>query len=247
MTRPHLLLLIVALLTGPLAAPSWAQKNSAPSVAEWPVGLSVPIALQVGVPQGEFAKNVALAGGFGGGVLYALDEMLGIRADLGVQIYGAETRRLPLGSGAFSLIDVDVTTTNTIISGSVGAQLGLPSRELTPYFGGAIGFGSFVTTTSASGSNSDAEPFASTTNLSDATLARSLYGGLYVPMRGREAVLDLGVRRTWHGRQVRYLTPGDIVETAAGDVLLSPRESRADLLTVSVGLTLRGGARRPPK
>lgn len=228
-----------------LALPLEAQKDAAP-VSSLPVGVSLPLTLQVGVPRGEFAQNVALAGGFGFGALYAIDEMLGIRADLGFQIYGAETRRIPLGSGGLSLIDVDVTTTNAIISGSVGAQLGVPSKELTPYFGGAIGFGSFTTTTSASGSNSEAEPFATTTNLSDATLARSLFGGLYVPMRGREAVLDLGVRRTWHGRQVRYLTPGDIIETGSGAVLLSPRESRADLLTVFVGIALRGGP-RPPK
>ena len=239
MSRRPLLLLCSVLL----ATPSWAQKDAAPPPAAMPVGVSLPLTLQVGVPRGEFAQNVALAGGFGGGILYAIDEMLGVRADFGVQLYGAETRRVPLGSGSLSLIDVDVTTTNTIISGSVGAQLGVPSRELTPYFGGAIGFGSFVTTTSASGSNSDAEPFASTTNLSDATLARSLYGGFYVPMRGRTNVLDIGVRRTWHGRQVRYLTPGGITETAGGTVILSPRESRADLLTVYVGLTLRGGAR----
>jgi len=230
-----------------LAAPVGAQKDAAPTPTGMPVGVSLPMTLQVGVPQGAFAENVALAGGFGFGALYAIDEMLGVRADLGFQIYGAETRRIPLGAGALSLVDVDVTTTNAIISGSVGAQLGVPSRELTPYFGGAIGFGSFTTTTSASGSNSDAEPFATTTNLSDATLARSLYGGLYVPMRGRETVLDLGVRRTWHGRQVRYLTPGGITETASGEVILSPRESRADLLTVYVGLTLRGGPRPTPK
>lgn len=44
-----------------------------------------------------------------------------------------------------------------------------------------VGFGSFVTSTSVSGSNVDDEPFASSTNLSDAAMAKTLYAGLYVP------------------------------------------------------------------
>jgi len=212
-----------------------------------PRDIAVPLHLQFGVPTGAFAQNVAMAGGVGGGVLWAFDEMLGFRADLGVQIYGAETRRVPLGSGALGLVDVDVTTTNAIFSGAIGVQLGMPSGQFTPYAGVQLGFGSFTTSTSVNGSNSDAEPFATTTNLSDATVARTLYGGAYIPLRGRRAVLDLGVRRTWHGRAVRYLTPGDITELPSGEVVLSPRESLADLYTITIGVTLRGGPRRDAK
>jgi hypothetical protein len=60
-------------------------------------------------------------------------------------------------------------------------------------------------------------------------------------------VLDLGVRRTWHGRAVRYLTPGDITELPTGEVVLSPRESLADLYTITIGVTLRGGAPFDPQ
>lgn len=224
--------------------PLRAQETTASSL---PRDIAVPLHLQIGVPTGAFAQNVAMAGGFGGGVLWAFDEMLGFRADLGVQIYGAETRRVPLGSGSLSLVDVDVTTTNAIFSGAIGVQLGMPSRQFTPYAGVQLGFGSFTTSTSVNGSNSDAEPFATTTNLSDATVARTLYGGAYLPLRGRRTVLDLGVRRTWHGRAVRYLTPGDITELPTGDVVLSPRESLADLYTITIGVTLRGGAPFDPQ
>jgi hypothetical protein len=220
--------------------PLRAQEST---VSSLPRDIAVPLQLQIGVPTGAFAQNVALAGGVGGGVLWAFDEMLGVRADLGVQIYGAETRRVPLGSGALSLVDVDVTTTNAIFSGAIGVQLGMPSGQVTPYAGVQLGFGSFTTSTSVNGSNSDAEPFATTTNLSDATVARTVYGGVYLPLRGREAVFDLGVRRTWHGRAVRYLTPGDITELPSGEVTLSPRESLADLFTITIGVTLRGGPR----
>jgi len=238
MVRVGLLLLWGGLL------PLRAQETTASSL---PRDIAVPLHLQIGVPTGALAQNVAGAGGIGGGVLWAFDEMLGFRADLGVQIYGAETRRVPLGSGSLSLVDVDVTTTNAIFSGAIGVQLGMPSRQFTPYAGVQLGFGSFTTSTSVNGSNSDAEPFATTTNLSDATVARTLYGGAYIPLRGRRTVLDLGVRRTWHGRAVRYLTPGDITELPTGEVVLSPRESLADLYTITIGVTLRGGGRPKPQ
>ena len=233
----------LVLLCGGLL-PLRAQEATVSSLSR---DIAIPLHLQIGVPTGAFAQNVAGAGGVGGGVLWAFDEMLGFRADLGVQIYGAETRRVPLGSGALALVDVDVTTTNAIFSGAIGVQLGMPSGQFTPYAGVQLGFGSFTTSTSVNGSNSDAEPFATTTNLSDATVARTLYGGAYIPLRGRRAVLDLGVRRTWHGRAVRYLTPGDITELPTGEVVLSPRESLADLYTITIGVTLRGGAPFDPQ
>ena len=251
---PHLrpLLGVLALALACLLAPhpgalgAQESKDGGEVPSSLPRDLAIPLHLQIGVPTGAFAQNVAMAGGAGGGILWAFDEMLGFRADLGVQIYGAETRRVPLGSGALSLIDVDVTTTNAIFSGAIGVQLGMPSGQFTPYAGAQIGFGSFTTSTSVNGSNSQEEPFATTTNLSDATTARILYGGVYIPLRGRRAVLDLGLRRIWHGRAVRYLTPGDIAELPSGEVVLSPRESLADMYTITLGVTLRGGA-RPPK
>ncbi|MFM8566591.1 MAG: hypothetical protein ACKOCV_02735 [Gemmatimonadota bacterium] len=238
MSRPLVRVGLLLLGSGGLAL-----RAQEPAAASLPRDLAIPVHLQIGVPTGAFAQNVAMAGGVGGGVLWTFDEMLGFRADLGVQIYGAETRRVPLGSGALSLVDVDVTTANVIVSGAIGVQLGMPSGQFTPYAGVQLGFGSFTTSTSVNGSNSDAAPFATTTNLSDATIARTAYGGVYVPLRGRRSVLDLGVRRTWHGRAVRYLTPGDITELPSGEVVLSPRESLVDLYTITIGVTLRGGAR----
>ena len=213
-----------------------------------PSRLTVPISLQIGVPTGAFAEHVAVAGGFGGGLLWAISPTIGLRGDVGVQIYGAENRRVPLGSGALSLVDVDVTTTNAIFSGAIGVQVGLPPTTrkapyATPYAGAQVGFGSFVTSTSVSGSNVDDEPFASSTNLSDAAMAKTLYAGLYVPLRRSTALFDIGVRRTWHGRSVRFLTRGDITESPSGEVILQPRESVAELFTLTIGLTLRVGAR----
>jgi hypothetical protein len=204
--------------------------------------VSIPVGLHIGIPQGEFAENVAIAGGLGGGGVWGLGSIFGLRADLGVMIYGSETRRVPLGGGALGLINVDVTTTNTIFGGGIGAQVGLPGRGLMPYLGGMIGFSAFTTQSSVEGSNSSDEPFASSTNSSDGVFSQSALAGVYVPLARGNVMLDLGVRHTWNGKKVRYLTEGDVSEDANGDIVLTPRESRADILTVVLGVTIRPAA-----
>lgn len=201
----------------------------------------IPINLQIGLPQGEFKENVSAAVGFGAAGIFPITTEFGIRAGLDLQIYGNETRRVPLGGGALGLINVDVTTTNAIFGGSIGAQLGLPSDRPKPYLGGMIGFSNFNTTSRVEGSNSDNQPFASSTNLSDNAFSRHVLGGLYLPMSGGNVLIDLGARYTWNGEAVRYLTPGDVSENAGGDVVLSPNETRADLLTITLGVTVRLG------
>jgi len=209
--------------------------------------LVVPVSLNVGVPQGEFAENVNIAGGFGGGLLWKVGGPFALRADLGVMIYGSERRRVPLGGGALGLISVDVTTTNSIFGGSIGGQVGVPGPTIMPYAGGLIGFSVFATTSSVEGSNSTNEPFASSTNSSDGTFAKTAIAGLYIPVgRTGNVHLDLGVRHTWNGDNVRYLTRGDITEDVNGDVTITPRRTRADLLTVVLGLTFAPKGKRTP-
>lgn len=208
--------------------------------------MAFPIGVHLGVPQGEFAENVNAAIGIGGGVLWKVGGPFALRTDLGLMIYGSETRRVPLGGGALGLITVDVTTTNTIFGGSIGGQLGVPSRTIMPYVGGAIGFSAFTTTSSVEGSNSANEPFASSTNSSDGTFAKTAIAGLYIPVgkTGRTHV-DIGVRHTWNGERVRYLTEGDVTEDINGDIIITPRESRADILTIVIGLTIAPQGSRP--
>ena len=201
----------------------------------------LPINLQIGLPQGEFKENVSVAGGFGFAGIFPIAEEFGIRAGLDVQIYGNETRRVPLGGGALGLINVDVTTTNAIIGGSIGAQVGLPSDRIKPYIGGMIGFSNFNTQSRVAGSNSDDQPFASSTNSSDNAFSKHALVGFYFPMSNGKALVDLGARYTWNGESVRYLTPGDITEDINNNVVITPRETRADLLTITLGVTIRFG------
>lgn len=210
-------------------------------VAAGAQGFSLPINLQLGIPQGEFAQNVNLAGGFGVGGIFALNEWFGLRGQLDVQIYGAERRRVPLGGGALGLINVDVTTTNAIVGGALGVQVGVPGPTIRPYAGAMIGFSAFTTSSQVSGSNSTDEPFASSTNSLDNAFAKILYGGIYIPIGDGGSSFDIGVRHTWNGESVRYLTPGDLVEDGNGDIVITPNNTRADLLTITLGVTLRPG------
>lgn len=205
----------------------------------------LPVNLQLGLPQGEFAKNVSVAGGFGIAGLFPLAPEFGVRAGFDLQIYGSESRRVPLGTGVLGLVLVDVTTTNAIVGGSVGAQVGMPGPRAKPYLGGMLGFSNFNTVTRAEGSNSEDEPFASTTNSSDNAFSKHVLAGLYLPMKGGQVLVDLGARYTWNGESVRYLTPGGISEDAGGNVIIKPKNTRADLLTITIGVTFRiDGERR---
>jgi len=204
----------------------------------------LPVSLQVGLPQGEFKENVSIAGGFGFAGIFPIATEFGIRAGLDFQIYGNETRRVPLGGGALGLINVDVTTTNAIVGGSIGAQIGLPDDRLKPYIGGMIGFSNFNTNSRVAGSNSDDQPFASSRNLSDNAFSKHVLAGFYFPMRNGSTLIDIGARYTWNGESVRYLTPGDVNEDpVTGDVILSANQTRADLLTVTLGVTILFGGK----
>lgn len=203
----------------------------------------LPINLQLGLPQGEFQENVAVAGGFGIAGIFPLASEFGLRVGLDVQIYGSETRRQRIDGGLLGPIDVDVTTTNAIVGGSIGAQLGLPTGSRPkPYIGGMIGFSNFNTNSSAT-SDETTEPFASRTNLSDNTLSRHAFGGMYFPVANGAVLVDLGARYTWNGEAVRYLTRDGITEVG-GDIVLTPNESRADLLTITLGVAIRFGGQR---
>lgn len=205
--------------------------------ADTPRSVVAGIGLQYGSPQGEFASNVNGVFGLGvyGGARLGSSPFV-IRGDLGWGIYGSETWRGALGTGPLSLISVDVNTTNNILMGDIGLQVGHPGRSINPYVGGAVGFSYFFTQSSVSGSHmSSNESFASSTNLDDGTFAKTLYGGFYIPVGSKGASLDVGVRYHWNGEAL-YLTQHDISFDNANNLRLSPHRTRADLLTFHVGM-----------
>lgn len=222
------------ILAATVAAPLAAQGGNGST--EFPRSAVAGIALHYGSPQGDFANNVNAAfgaNGFIGGRLGT--SPFAIRADLGYSIYGSRTRRAPLGGGPLGLINVDVNTTNNIVTGGIGLQAGLPGATVRPYVGGSVGFSSFFTVSSVSGSQQmNGESFASSTNYSDGTFARTLFGGFYIPVGSSGAQLDIGARYHFNG-EARYLTDRDISFDSGNNPVLSLRRTRADLLTIQVG------------
>jgi hypothetical protein len=231
--------LVVLSLIAATAAPLAAQNFEADG-KPLPRSVALGGALHYGAPQGEFANNVDAAFGLNGFAGWQLgNSPFLIRADLGFEIYGSRTRTVPLGGGPLGLIRVDVNTTNTIFNGGIGLQAGMPGPKISPYVGGSIGFASFVTSSSVSGSNQySGDAFASSNNYSDGTFAKTLYGGVYIPVGAKGGAIDLGLRYHFNG-EARYLTDDDISFDQNNDPVLSPRFSRADLLTIQVGFSFK--------
>jgi hypothetical protein len=121
----------------------------------------------------------------------------------------------------------------------VGPQVTLPGRFIRPYASAAIGFSYFFTESSVEGSNNYDEPFAETTNYSDATFRYGYGWGILIPFQTRtsEWAIDLGA--IYHGNgQVRYLRKGGIEDRPDGSIVLHPIQSDANLLSYRLGFSV---------
>ena len=193
-----------------------------------------------GRPVGDFLSYVDQGLGFDAFFRYGVDRqgVLSLKIDGGLLIYGRETFRVPLSGTIGGRVLVDLTTSNNIVWMGIGPQLTLPTGFLRPYANANIGFSYFFTESSVEGSHDD-EPFASTTNYSDATFRYGFGWGLLVPFAsGRtEWAIDLGA--TYHGNgQVRYLREGGIEDLPDGTIVLHPIQSDANLLTYRLGFSI---------
>jgi hypothetical protein len=231
------LLIGTALAPAPLAAQYW--HFDAP---RGPSRAFVGIHLMATQPLGEFDDYIDWGGGVGGDFLYAFDRQgaLGVRLNLGLMIYGHETKRVPL-SPSLGRIRVDVNTSNNIFVLGIGPQVMLPSGVVRPYLSGTAGLSYFFTRSSVEGS-SDIEPFASSTNFDDATFAWSAGGGLYIPLRrgeGRKKLVSLDIGAQYHANgEARYLREGSIREDGTGEIFFDPIRSQTNLITYRLGITV---------
>lgn len=193
------------------------------------------------VPVGEFGDHVNLGGGGGIGGLLFLDErgLAAIRVDGSFVVYGHESYRTSL-SPTVPFVDVDVSTTNSILALGLGPQVYLGSGPLRPYFFGTAGFSYFITETSVSGDQYD-EPFASTTNFDDFSLALAAGGGLSVSVREGENPISLDLAAHYqHNGLTEYLTDGaqNLRALPRGGWRASPVVSDANLVTYRVGVSI---------
>ncbi len=234
MRRTLLALALTIALPAVAIAQNYREVDETPHRTRGLVGIN----LQLGFPQGEFADFVKTGYGIGGNLTVLLDRngQFGLRLFGSWVEYGRTTERVafPGLPGIF----VDLTTSNSIYSFGVGPEFHLTRGAVQPYLQGAIGLSNFVTRTSAEGSD-NTDPFASSTNFNDWTVA--YYGGggmLFQVSHGKNPVfLDAGLRLQKHG-QTRYLREGSIQVDGGGNVVLDPIESQTDLLIAHFGVQI---------
>ncbi len=198
----------------------------------------------IGSPRGQFRSYVADGYGAGAHGLARLgrDGIFALRLDGGFLNYGSETKRVPLSETVGGRVRVDLTTSNNIFWLGAGPQLMAPRGWIRPYVNGTAGFSYFATTSSVEG-RSDDVPFAEDTNYDDAQFSWGAGGGLLIPVfrNARSLVfVDLGANYHDNGRNVRYLREGGIRDLPGGNIQLDVIQSRADLVTWHIGVSIGG-------
>jgi hypothetical protein len=216
------------------------QRFAAPAAAPRFMG---GVSFDIGQPSGTFDRYVNEGFGLGAHGLVRLGSSgtFAVRLDGGFLNYGHETERVALSSSVGGRILLDLTTTNNIAWLGVGPQLMATSGAIRPYVNGTAGLSYFATTSSVKGSLGNHASFAQTTNYSDRQFSWGGGAGVLLPVNrgGRTPVfLDLGARYHDNGRNVRYLREGGIRELPNGDLQLDVIQSRADLITYHLGVSV---------
>lgn len=214
-----------------VARPSNAQVNQPLGSERFTIGGSFITSL----PTGEFADATGTSLGFNLIGYLNLTRVLRIRVDGGYLQYGSETRKVCMPN---CRVVFDLKTSNGIGFGSAGPELVAPGGRIRPYVNVGIG-GSYFFTGSHLDGMDDERAIGYTTNFSDGTFAVMAGGGVYVPLhvKASPVAVDVGFRYHRNGT-VKYLREGDIRDNADGTISFVPRQTRADLFTVVVGMTV---------
>jgi hypothetical protein len=172
---------------------------------------------------------------------------ISLRADVGFIIYGYERDPVCMAAPIGCQIQVDLTTSNNIVYGSIGPEFSIPGQVARPYVNGALGFSDLFTTSSLE-EDWGGDDFGHTNHLGDGVLSAKVGGGVEFQVKGGRVPLyiDLGVRYH-HNGMAEFLTKGDIVNHHDGSITIYPNRDEADLLTYRIGLTIgipRGRDRR---
>ena len=228
----------LALVSLASASPAEAQYGFGAGPARTAVGGGVALAQ----PVGEFKNYVTNGFGGGGHFMMRVDRpgFLALRADVGFLIYGHETKRVPMpGAGR---VEFDVSTSNNILTYSIGPQLMVPTGPIRPYVNATAG-GAYFFTESSIGGEDNAADFASTRNFGDNVPSYGYGGGIFIPfsMRYADIGLDVGARFVRNGH-TRYLREGGIEDLPTGGYAVSPIESETNFVLYHVGVNV--GIRR---
>jgi opacity protein-like surface antigen len=196
-----------------------------------------------GGPTGHFGQVVgsAVVGGVGGHVsLTPRRGPFGLRLEATYLQYGSTTTRVPIGdTGSES---GDRTIDNGIERIAVGPVVMQRHGRVRPYAYATIGTSWFVTRTRVTAecdASCDDEQqvrvIAEQTNETGSTFSWSAGGGVLVPV-GRHGSIEVGVRYIANGTVI-WLSEGDLVEDANGQLQPHPRRSPANVVELTLGYT----------
>jgi opacity protein-like surface antigen len=145
--------------------------------------------------------------------------------------YGREKIRVPL-----SRVLLQMTTTNSIATFTLGPELAKPSGRIRPYVNAGYGRLLFRTTSTIQDYDSTDEG-AGTTNHKDGAGAWVYGGGLRFSLgpSASPLSLDLGLRYH-HGGNASYLREGSIQDYPDGSIAVTPLSSRTPFVVYSIGV-----------
>lgn len=195
------------------------------------------VTLMLGVPQGEFSRNVNVAGGVNLFVAPALGRAspLALRLDASYLVYGREQQIVsqpyyPLG----------ITTTYSIATLGLGPQLTFGADSPLRLYGfGTVGVSYIWARSSYDVGGCGCDPIASGVDFDDWTTALQGGGGLLVTLNRRHTPVSLDLGARYIGNQAAwYVTPGDVVPQSNGDVVIYASHSRADLVLFHLGVSI---------
>jgi opacity protein-like surface antigen len=187
-------------------------------------------------PKEGFSQNIGHGWGGGGTLKYNLDGsgLLGLRFDVSGVAYGREKVRIPL-----SRVLLEMTTTNSIATFTLGPELARPSGRIRPYLNAGYGRLLFRTTSTIADYDS-ADESVSTTNHKDGTGAWVYGGGLRFSLGPAASPLSLDLGLRYHrGGSASYLREGSIQDYPEGSFTLTPLSSRTPFMVYSIGVKYR--------
>jgi len=190
-------------------------------------------------PKEEFGENVGNGYGAQGGVLFHLvrSGLINLRFDASGVVYDREEKFVPAST---SRVIFEVTTTNSIVTLTLGPEIAKPDGRLRPYANVGYSRLLFRTTSTLKGTGSSDEALSTTTNFKDSTNAWVYGGGLRIPLGNIESpiLLDLGLRY-YRGGAASYLREGSILDHPDGSITIFPLSSRTPFVMYAVGVQYR--------
>ncbi len=191
-------------------------------------------------PRGEFGEVVNEGFGVAVSGRLAVDRRnpFSLKAELGFINYGNTSQRVCLSPTVGCRILVDLDTSNNILYGTFGPELGVVTGSIRPYVNAGIGFAYFATESHVSGVD-DFDSFANTTNFDDVTGAWTVGGGTYIQLTHGRTPLSIHLAARYHGNgTAEYLTEDDIVDEPDGSITIFPNRSETNLMTYQIGVSI---------